>query len=298
MTIIKTRIIIFGVIVLFFNSCNTKATPESEKTITKESTFTQTDREKLPLFDILDKKEILKRLFDNPQFDSSGMAIWNGNYFDLTSLSIPLSFDGKFHTSLDTILYFADTKRRNCAVVIFSTYNFQHSPFDSLKNQPTGCHFCGALIGAALFYETEKKNWKLYDFKKGIVPLGYFGVYKTGYPDEGKIQLKEIGDHWMSLSITEGLGGNGGYLEGSERLFSLEEYKLDGSPNSTLKLLLANYYNMKKTFLAKNIFPEIKSIKKTNNYYELVVRKIDNGTVKTITYKYSNEYEQYLERMH
>ena len=294
----KARTIFLGLIIFFLNSCDNQTRTESEKQIAIKPTFTQTDRQQLSFFDTLDKRKILRRLFDNSEFDSLGMVKWKGNYSDLTSLSIPLSYDGKFHTSLDTILFFDDTKKRKCAVVIFSTYNFQHDPFDSLKIGPTGCHFCGVPIGAALFHETEKKNWELYDFKKEIAPLGYFGVYKTGRQDEGKIQLKTIGDNWTSLSITEGLGGNGGYLEGGERLFSVEEYKLDGSPNNTLMPLLANYYTIKETFLIKNILPEIKPIKTPKGYYDLLVRTIDDEIVKTKVYKYSTEYEQYFEQMH
>jgi len=197
----KARTIVFGLIIFFFNSCDNQTKSESKKLIASNPTFTQTDREQLASFSTLDKREILRRLFDNPEFDSSGMVIWKGYYSDLTSLSIPLSYDGKFHTTLDTILYFVDTKNRNCAVAIFSTYNYQRDPFDNSKIRPTGCHFCGVPIGAALFHETEKKNWELYDFKKEITHLGYGGVYKTGRQDEGKIQLKEIGDKWTSLAL-------------------------------------------------------------------------------------------------
>jgi hypothetical protein len=294
----KARTILVGLTFFLLYSCDIGTEPKVKKAIDTKPSLTQKDREQLTSFATLENKEILRRLFDNPKFDSLGMAIWKGNYSDLTSLSIPLSYDGNFHTSLDTILYFTDAKSRNCAVGIFSTYNFQHDPFDSLKIGPTGCHFCGVPIGAALFHETEKKRWEIYDFKKEITQLGYFGVYKTGRQDAGKIQLQEIGDHWNSLSITEGLGGNGGYLEGGQRLFSVDEYKLDGSPNSTLKPILANYYNMKETFLSKKILPEIKPIKRQGSYYDLIVRTIDDDTVKTKTYKYSTECEQYLEQMH
>lgn len=292
----KAQIILFGLIIFFLNSCDNQTKLETRKTIASNPTFTQTDRELLTSFSSLDKREILRRLFDNPEFDSLGMAIWKGNYSDLTSLSIPLSYDGKFHTSLDTIFYFNDTQERKCAVAIFSTYNFRHGSFDSSKIQPTGCHFCGVPIGAALFHETKEKHWELYDFKKEITTLGYGGVYKTGRQDEGIIQLKEIGDKWTSLSITDGLGGNMGYLEGGETLFSIEEYKLDGSPNNTLMPILANYYGMKETFLAKNILPEIKPIKTTKSYYDLLVRTVNDDTVKTKLYKYSTAYEQYLEK--
>jgi hypothetical protein len=295
----KARTILFGLIIFLVYSCDNLTTLKTENTKTNQSLLSDNlSREELSIFSTLVKREILKRLFDNPQFDSSGMAIWKGNYSDLTSLSIPLSYDGKFHTSLDTILYFFDTRKRNCAVAIFSTYNFQHDPFDSSKIRPTGCHFCGVPIGAALFHETEKKNWELYDFKKEITHLGYGGIYKTERQDEGKIRLKEIGDRWTSLSITEGLGGNMGYLEGGEMLFSVEENKLDGSPNNTLKILLTNYYTIKETFLSKKILPEIRLVKKQDNYYDLVVRTIDNETVKTKRYKYSPNCERYLEQMH
>jgi len=81
-------------------------------------------------------------------------------------------------------------------------------------------------------------------------------------------------------------------------LFSIEEYKLDGSPNNTLRSLLANYYSMKEAFLAKEILPEIKPIKNKGNYYDLVVRTIDDETTKTKTYRYSSDCGQYLQQMH
>jgi hypothetical protein len=285
---------IFGVIAILYG-CKDRS---SEKTNASTPALSQTERENLFWFNSIDKKEVLNRLFDKPEFDSLDMVAWNGNYSDLTMLSIPFSYDGRFHSSLDTILYFTDTKKRSCAVLIFSTYDFQRDSIDSSKIEPTGCHFCGVPIGAALFHETEKQNWELYDFKKEIATLGYFGVYKTGRRDQGKIQLKEIGDKWTSLSITQGLGGNGVYLEGEEKLFSIEEYKIDGSPNSTLKLLLVNNYGMKESFLSKNILPEIRPIKKQSSYYDLEVRTIDDETVKSETYKYSTQFEEYLKPTH
>src|SRR5436309_3210553 len=104
--IMKARIIVLGLIIFFLNSCDNQTKSESKEPIAGTPTFTQTDREQLTFFSNLDKTEILRRLFDDPEFDSLGMAIWKGNYSDLTSLRIPLSYDGKFHTSLDTILYF------------------------------------------------------------------------------------------------------------------------------------------------------------------------------------------------
>ena len=61
----------------------------------------------------------------------------------------------------------------------------------------------------------------------------------------------------MCLSITEGLGGNGGYLEGAEQFYTIEEYNLDGSENHTLKNILTNTYGFKESFLKKNIIPEL-----------------------------------------
>jgi hypothetical protein len=292
----KAQIFILGLFILY--SCNSQTSGKNDISKSGKVPSDTLKREELTAFATLDKREVLKRLFDNPEFDSLGMAIWKGNYSDLTSLSIPLSYDGKFHTSLDTIFYFPDTKNRNCAVVIFSTYNFQLDPYDSSKIEAMGCHFCGAPIGAALFYQKDDENWELYGFKKEIIQLGYFGVYKTGRQDEGKIQLKQIGDKWTALSVTEGLGGNGGYLEGNEYLFSVEQYKMDGDANPILKILLINSYGFKETFLDKNILPEIKPIKKQGSYFGLSVRTINNETIRTKMYEFSPECEKYMELMH
>jgi hypothetical protein len=65
--------------------------------------------------------------------------------------------------------------------------------------------------------------------------------------DSGKISLKEIGDKWTCLSLKQGIGGNGGYLSGSETLYSIEEFYLNGFPNSTLSNLLSyNFFYFKR----------------------------------------------------
>ena len=296
-TIMNFKALFIGLII-FIYSCN-NLTKSDNNDLKKNSAIVDTlKREELTTFNTLNKRQILNRLFDNPEFDSSEIAIWTGNYSDLTSLSIPLSYDKKFHTSLDTILYFTDTKKRKCAVSVFSTYNFQYDPFDSSKIEATGCHFCGVPIGVALFYQTEKQNWELYDFKKEIAQLGYGGIYKTGRQDEGILQLKEIGDTWTALSLTEGPGGNDGYVEGGEELFSIEQYNIDGSSNNTLNEILSNYYNMKEDFLAEKNYSEIKPIRRHNNYFDLIVKTIKDDTARIATYKYSPERDQYVEQMH
>ncbi len=278
-------------------SCNTQPASKTEKSeiisLAKDTLY----KEDITIFNSLDPKEILTRLFDNPYFDSSDMAIWQGNYSDFISLSIPLSFDRKYHTSLDTTLYFIDTKKRNCAVIIFSTYDFEPDYFDSSKLIPTGCHFCGVPIGVALFYQTRSDKWKLYEFKKETAQLGYFGVYKTGRRDAGKIELLTIGDQWTCLSLSEGFGSTQGYFSGGQTLLSIEQFNIDGSESNPLTNIFNNFYEMKQSYINANEPPQIRIVKGHKTYFTLnAYQQATDSTVTLKQFIYSPTYERYIEK--
>ncbi|HEY5406166.1 MAG TPA: hypothetical protein VIJ92_03725, partial [Ginsengibacter sp.] len=191
-------------------------------------------------------------------------------------MTLPVSYDGRCYTNIDTIMYFTDQAKRKCACIILTTFNYRKGTFDDTsKIEISDCHFCGVPISIALLAETKEKNWKLYKFEKAFISLGYFGTYRTGLQDAGKISLKEIGDKWTCLSLVQGVGGNGGYLSGSETLYSIEEFYLNGFPNSSLSNLLSYnfFYSNANTAGTKHDIKEekttIKIIKKKGDYYDI-----------------------------
>lgn len=251
------------------------------------------------VFKSLDNKELLNRIYDNPEFDSSGTAIWKPNYYE--RMMFPVSFDNKCHTNIDTIMYFNDRCQRKCAVVILTTYNYRKGTFeDSIAIEIGDCHFCGVPIGIVLLSQSEDSTWNIYKFTKAFTSLGYFGTYRTGGKDAGKISLKEIGDKWTCLSLTQGIGGNMGEFTGTENLYSIEEFQLGGFPNRTLSNIFGynfhyEYFSIDEKVKSKET-AEMKIIKTKNDYYyiDLIVNK--NGKVTTKHYKYSDNYDSYIKK--
>ncbi len=295
---------------MVLTSCDrqkSNVTSSTEQSIAKTNT---TDYPKADnngsAFSNLEYKTLLGRLFDNPDFDTSQTAIWKPNYYE--RMTFPVSYDGKCHTNIDTIMYFTDREKRKCACVIVTTFNYRKGGFeDSTKIQIGDCHFCGVPIGIALLAETKDKSWELYKFEKAFTSLGYFGTYRTGRQDAGKITLKEIGDKWTCLSLTQGVGGNGGYLSGSEPLYSIEEFHLGGFPNRTLSNLLSYnfFYSNVEAGGVKDGRPEseikeektvMKLIKKKGEYYDIDLVTTSKGKSTIEHYKYSDDYGQYVEK--
>ncbi|MEO8146995.1 MAG: hypothetical protein ABI723_05120 [Bacteroidia bacterium] len=288
-----TLLLTIFVLAIFFPGCERQKESNTGKN-NLSTNIEATNRTEAISFRTLDKRELLLRLFDNPKIDSLEMAVWKPNYYDLTSLPIPLSYDNQFHTSLDTIMFFKDTKNTECGVAIFSTYNFQMHEYDK-KVEPTGCHFCGVPIGVALFYKTKYNKWELYKFQKEIDEIGYFGTYKSTGLIPAKIELKEIGDKWTCLSLSYGLGGNGGYLEGGESLFSIERYYINGLENSALTEILSFYYGFSETYLENNKVPSYTTIVKPKSHYNLSTLEVDDKQIKTRHYKFSTDIGKYIE---
>lgn len=303
---IKMKYLIYFFIVIFLVACNQTVKQDSvkkqEPQLVKDAIAEYDDS-----FESLDSKLILKRLFDNPEIDSTGSALWIPNYSDAMKLSI--SYDGKCHTNIDTILYFKDHRNEECAAVIFTHYKYGRDFQDSTQIIIGGSHFDAVPLGIALFVKPENEHWKIYCFEKLFSTLGYFGTYRTGLEDEGKISLKKIGDNWTCLSLRQGIGGNAGVVWGYESLYSIERHQFYNQKYDEItewydKHLLQNMltYNY---YLSYNPLPDDKGIEKTavlkvipkkNDYYdiELAIRK--NGKASTEKYFYSERYGKYIQK--
>jgi hypothetical protein len=305
---LKMLLVILGMATLLSNiSCLNNDNKQKSNTPVTTNRHPIETHENESVFNSLDKTEILKRIFDNPEFDSGGTAIWKPNYYERMNMTV--SYDGKCHTSVDTTMYFIDRQKRKCAVIILTTYNYERDYLDSTKIEISDCHFCGVPIGIVLLSQTEDKKWNLYKFEKAFTPLGYFGIYKSGRQDSGKICLKEIGDKWTCLSLTQGIGGNGGIDEGSETLYSIEEFQLGGFPNTSLlqNILSYEFYysdvddegvdDKRPESEIRNERTQMKIIKKKGTYYDIdLITTAKHKPTKEHYYKYSEDNNGYIER--
>ncbi len=261
------------------------------------------------LFESLDSKFILTRLFDNPEIDSTGAALWVPNYGDAMKLSI--SFDGKCHTNVDTVLYFNDYKNEECAAVIFTHYVYEKGSWsDSTEIYIGGDHFTQVPLGIALFTKQKDGKWKIYCFEKLFSTLGYFGTYRTGRKDEGKISLKKIGDNWTCLSLWQGIGGSAGISWGYESLYSIERYQFcnqqddeeitEWYDNMLLQNMLTYNYYFSYSLPDEDRGIEkstvLKIIPKKNDYYDIELVIQENGKVSTEKYFYSEQYGKYIQK--
>lgn len=259
-------------------------------------------------FESLDSILILTRLFDNPEIDSTGAALWIPNYGD--AMKLPISYDGKCHTNIDTILYFKDHRNEECAAVIFTHYMYGRDYRDSTKIFISGSHFAAVPLGIALFIKPENEQWHIYYFEKFFSALGYFGTYRTGREDEGKISLKKIGDNWTCLSLRQGIGGNAGFLWGYESLYSIERHQFYNQQDEEItewydKHILQNMLTYNYYFSYDPLPDEDKGIEKTavlkvipkkNDYYDIELAICKNGKASTERYFYSERYGKYIQK--
>ncbi len=288
-----------------------KKTSEKEPLQSKDNKAKNKDTisEKSDLFRQLDKNLILTRLFDNPKLDSSGTAMWIPNYSE--NMQISASYDGKIHTNIDTIMYFKDHKGFDCAVVIFTHYNYVKEYLDSGKIGIGGSHFTGVPLGIALFTRQDGDNWKIYCFEKHFSELGYFGTYRTGRQDQGKIGLKKTGDNWTCLSLRQGIGGSTGVFWGYESLYSIEQFGFgnqqkdddegsDWYDKSLLQNLLSyDYYFSSIPPNDKGgieMSAELKIIEKKNDYSDIQLVKTKNGKKFIETYFYDELKCRYIKK--
>jgi len=112
---------------------------------------------------LFDTDRILKDLYDSKEFDSQGNIIWTASKIDFPE--IPISYDNKYHTSIDSTIYFKDNQGDSCAILILANYNIQ---LDEGKETQTGSHFDYLSLGVALFTKS-KVGWELYEMKLVIM---------------------------------------------------------------------------------------------------------------------------------
>lgn len=205
--IISSKILLFSFLTFIFLSCNNSKNIDESKHLKTDKIYQ--DFSKL--------NDILKDIYGSKSFDSFENIVWQASSIDFPE--IPISYDKKYHTSVDTVMYFTDNNKNSCALFILANYNIQ---IEKSKEIKSGGHFDPVSLGVALFIKS-KKGWELYRIKKHLTNLGYGGIYRTGRNDAGKIYLKKIGENWTCLVFKQGIGGNTGEFWGNERLFSVEK---------------------------------------------------------------------------
>jgi hypothetical protein len=174
-------------------------------------------RKETKIIDLNDSKKLLTYLYQSSSFDSQGRIQWSLD--EINYPEIPISYDSLFHTEIDTILYFKNLNGTEFGAVILANPRLQSSQgkvkvFDS--------HGQGISLGVALFSKYNGE-WYLYAFEKHLTSLGYFGTYRTGRGDQGKIELRKLGENFTCLSFVQGIGGNTGEFSGNEVWFSIEK---------------------------------------------------------------------------
>ncbi len=264
----------------------------------------------LDIFNNLDSKTILPRLYDSKIMDTTGI-LWKPNYSELKSTIV--SYDGFCHTSIDTIMYFNDQNNTKCAVVVLDNYQYLIDYPDSTGIHIGGSHFSSLSLGIAVFKKTEENQWENYGFKKHFASLGYFGEYKTGRDDQGKISLIKIADNYTCLSLIQGIGGNTGFFWGYEMLFNIEPFQLTEPKNNNdeveginegpeeylfQQILTYNYY-CSYCFLdnpcnIKEI--ELQFIKRKKDYYDLNLLITKNGKKRIEKYYYNRDICKYVKK--
>ncbi|HXP50559.1 MAG TPA: hypothetical protein VN922_11425 [Bacteroidia bacterium] len=243
------------------------------------------------LFDKIDKAEIFKRLFDNPVIDSNNEALWTPNYYERRNL--PVSYDKKVHTGIDTIMYFTDKDKAKNAVVLFGTYHY------CSKGQMDGAHSEGAPIGIALFSQNKDGKWELYKFERGFTTLGLYGGADPKW--RGNFSLMEIGDKWTCLCLSQENCSNGGYQSHTEWLYSIEQYMIGGFPNTTLLnniLTFDNYYDNTGSYDRKkqDLKTKMNIVKKKGTYYSIDLVTTGKGGAGIKHYEFSEENNCFVRR--
>jgi len=201
------EIILFLLILMIFFGSSSEETAVG-KTIHKGS--------QNEFYNLKDKIQLLKSIYSSSCFDSNKNIIWTASPSDFPH--IPLSYDNNFHTGIDTILYFMGSKNDSNALVILANYKIE---IENKKEVATGSHFDGLSLGVALLCR-ENGLWKLKAIKKHLTYLGYYGLYRTGREDTGKIYLKELSKNWHCLCFRQGIGGNTGEFWGYEKFYSID----------------------------------------------------------------------------
>ncbi|NUN99947.1 MAG: hypothetical protein HUU01_04955 [Saprospiraceae bacterium] len=168
------------------------------------------------LFPTLEKKEILRRLYDASEViktsDNTLMARWKPNYAE--SMSFQVSYDDEMaYTEVDTIFKFSKEGSKY-ALFVFATYEMTQNG----KEKATGCHACAPMLSVALFAENlnGEKGWSILSFKKDFREHGTWG-------EIGDLDLVKIGKEAFALALMGG-GMAQGYAVSRVTYYELDNF--------------------------------------------------------------------------
>ena len=226
------------------------------------------------VFDNLNTANVFKRLFDNPTMEGD-VAVWKPDYYDrMTFLD---SYDDSCHTAMDTTLHFIDRSGKPCAVTVFATYRYIKDSMDGLKVKISGCHFCSAQVGMALFGQRADGRWEIYQFKKLLTEAGVFGG--AGVGGVGEYSLVKIEDNWTALLLKKPISGGTGEEDGDAELYAIESNIPNGYPGDPLKLILSYPYHHSLHYVHGE--PDLEE----NTTLNVVKRKKGYSMIRLITIK-------------
>ena len=255
----------------------------SKDTSLFEQVENKVDSEKI--FPNLSQQLLFKVLFDNPDVDTvNNEAKWMPNFSE--RMNFPISYDGKCHTGLDTIMYYTAQDSIERAVVLFGTYLYYN------KNNRCGPHGEGAPIGIALFAKRNDGRWQVSTFNKSFTSLGlYVGADKKW---RGSYSLLRMGDKWTCLELHQDNCANGG-ASGTEWLYSIEDNFLSAFPNqNTLNQILA--FDTYIDDAEQNVKTKLVFIKHPKSYYDADLITTGEGKTGIKHYQFSEEANCYLEK--
>lgn len=148
-------------------------------------------------FDLLDREDVLIRLFDSDSLTDADEVLWKPASFS-DQLNSNISDDGYVHTILDTVLYY-NVMGSSRAAAIFQTFNY-------VKGQINACEECGAQLSVALFEDAGERRWQIVKFKKHFTTLGTYGM-------NGEVGLTQFGNVQWCLRLEYHWAGQGMYGE-------------------------------------------------------------------------------------
>ncbi|MEP7233977.1 MAG: hypothetical protein ABI778_01655 [Ignavibacteriota bacterium] len=200
---------------------------------------------------------ILRSLFDT-KLVKNNVAIWEPNFSEAQEFNV--SFDGKCHTSLDTVMKFR-ADNQEFALLIFATYGFLSA------TEKEDCHACAPDISLAIFSKDEDGNWIFQRMKKFLMRWGQWGGFDGA-------SLKKIGDNVYAIAF-DGGGSGQGYTDAIVEFFELQSFQniytvATHSDNNGVGDDAATQYDWDRKV-------EIIPSKNGKGYYEIVATRSGKG---------------------
>lgn len=247
----------------------------------KELSLHKKDSLALLEFDTLNYKTLAK-LFNSADFDSLNNIVCTPDFVDKVNKKFVISFDGKLHVGIDTIIY-SSKENHERAIVVFST---QHQFSETGISYCSNCHPENDI---AVFKKNQSDNWIVKIFKKNIASV-YFKVVD----DKGAVNVDNIG-----IKITSELDGSFNYSNqfteyfdfDLNKIFRFNNYFSNAAPDS-LGYDFNAETNMKILPRENGIF-DIELSTKTVRANE--ANKDTIRTFKKRLFSYSDEQEYYME---